>query len=76
MQRARERAHNGPCLLALVGDLVALIFHFLQGELTTRFLLKVAVVLVLAGTAFAYYLRDLRQDEEEPAPDPAAAEAA
>jgi hypothetical protein len=47
----------------LVGDLVALIFHFLEGELSTRFALKVLVVAVIAGTAFAYYLRDLRQEE-------------
>jgi hypothetical protein len=48
----------------LVGDLVALIFHFLEGELTVRFLLKVLVVAAIAGTAFGYYLRDLRKEEE------------
>lgn len=48
----------------LVGDLVALVFHFLEGELTVRFLLKVLVVATLAGTVFGYYLRDLRKDEE------------
>lgn len=47
----------------LVGDLVALIFHFLEGELTMRFLLKVGVVAAIAGTAFGYYLRDLRREE-------------
>lgn len=47
----------------LVGDLVALIFHFLEGELTVRFLLKVLVVAAIAGTAFGYYLRDLRKEE-------------
>lgn len=49
----------------LIGDLVALIFHLLEGELTARFLLKVLVVAVLAGAAFGYYLRDLGKDEEE-----------
>lgn len=48
----------------LVGDLVALIFHFLEGELTARFVLKVLVVAALAGTAFTYYLRDLRKEEQ------------
>lgn len=48
----------------LVGDLVAVIFHFLEGELTVRFLLKILVVAVLAGTVFGYYLRDLRKEEE------------
>lgn len=47
----------------LVGDLVALIFHLLEGELTVRFLLKILVVAALAGTAFTYYLRDLRKEE-------------
>ena len=47
----------------LVGDLVALVFHLLQGELTVRFLLKVLVVGVLAGTVFGYYLNDLRKEE-------------
>jgi hypothetical protein len=30
-----------------------------------RFLLKVLTVGLIAGTAFFYYLRDLRQDEVE-----------
>lgn len=47
----------------LIGDLVALIFHFLQGELTIRFLLKVLVVSGIAGTVFGYYLYDLRKEE-------------
>ncbi len=44
----------------LVGDLIALIFNLLQGEITVRFLLKVAAVLVLAGLPFRYYLYSLR----------------
>lgn len=48
----------------LLGDLVALIFHLLQGELTVRFLLKVAVVAALAGGIFRYYLADLKKEEE------------
>lgn len=48
----------------LIGDLVVLIQHFLEGELTIRFLLKVAVVAVIAGTVFGYYLRDLQKEEE------------
>lgn len=47
----------------LVGDLVALVHNLLEGELTVRFVLKVAVVALLAGTAFTYYLRDLRKEE-------------
>ena len=44
----------------LVGDLISLIFFLLQGEVTLRFLLKVGVVLVLAGLPFRYYLYSLR----------------
>lgn len=47
----------------MVGDLVTLIHHFLAGEMTIRFVLKALVIAVIAGTAFTYYLRDLRQEE-------------
>ena len=52
----------------LIGDVIALVHRLLSGELTTRFLLKVLVVAVIAGTAFGYYLWDLRQDEREEEP--------
>lgn len=45
---------------AVVIDLITLINYFLGGELTTRFLLKVAVVLLVAGAAFLHFLADLR----------------
>lgn len=44
----------------LLVDLVILINYFLNGEITPRFLAKVAVLLVLVGTAFTYYLLDVR----------------
>jgi hypothetical protein len=44
----------------LIGDLVALIYSFLQGELTTRFLLKIGVILAIAGSVFTYFLNELR----------------
>lgn len=46
--------------LFILGDLVALILNFMQGELTTRFLLKVFVIFFVAGLVFGYYLRDLK----------------
>ncbi len=49
----------------LIGDLIALVNGVLSGELTTRFVLKVAVVAAIAGTIFGYYLIDLRKDEKE-----------
>src|SRR5439155_17626031 len=37
-------------------DGVCLIYGFLQGDLKTRFLLKVLIVLVIAAIVFCYYL--------------------
>ncbi|KPJ86017.1 hypothetical protein AMJ57_00915 [Parcubacteria bacterium SG8_24] len=48
----------------IIGDLITLLFNLLGGELTTRFLLKVAAVLLIAGLIFGYYLWDLRQEEK------------
>lgn len=47
----------------LVGDVVTLVFWALSGELTERFLLKIATVAVIAGATFGYYLLDLKRDE-------------
>ncbi len=44
----------------LLGDLVAVINEFLNGELTTRFLLKALALLIIVGSAFIYYLLDAR----------------
>jgi hypothetical protein len=44
----------------LLGDVVALILGFLNGELTTRFLFKAAALFIIVGAAFYYYLQDAR----------------
>ncbi|MDO8589941.1 MAG: DUF5671 domain-containing protein [bacterium] len=45
----------------LAGDLVTLIYYFLDGqELTTAFLLKILSVLVVTGCIFGYYMDDLK----------------
>jgi hypothetical protein len=45
----------------LAGDLVTLIYFFLDGqELTTAFILKILSVLVVTGSIFGYYLDDLK----------------
>jgi hypothetical protein len=49
----------------LIGDLVTLAYNVLGGELTVRVLLKVLVVLLIAGITFAYYLSDLRREEQQ-----------
>lgn len=45
---------------ALMGDVITLIFYLLEGELSIRFLLKVFVVLAVAGTVFLYYFLSLK----------------
>lgn len=45
---------------AVVGDLITLVNYFLGGDLTTRFILKVAVLLLVAGAVFLHFLADLR----------------
>lgn len=44
----------------LLGDLVAIIIAFLNGELTIRFIIKAAVLFGIVGSAFVYYLLDAR----------------
>ncbi len=49
----------------LIGDMITLVYNMLGGELSIRFLLKVLVAAVIAGTIFGYYLHDLRREERE-----------
>jgi hypothetical protein len=49
----------------VIGDLVALVYNVLGGELTIRFILKVLIVGVIATTVFGFYLWDLRGEERE-----------
>ena len=51
----------------LIGDVLSLVYSALGGELTTRFVLKVAIVGLIAGTIFWYYLSDLRRDQKDEA---------
>lgn len=47
---------------ALMADVITLVFYLLDGEISIRFLLKVLVVLALAGMSFMYYFLSLRFD--------------
>jgi len=51
--------------LTLAVDLIVLVTFFLQGELSVRFLLKVAAVIVVGGACFWYYFRALKMTPEE-----------
>lgn len=54
--------------LLLIGDLVALIYNFLNGDLTTPFVLKILCVFTVGGVAFWYYLYDLKKNPGEFSP--------
>ena len=43
-----------------IGDLITALTYFLQGEITTRFLAKALVVLILSGGVFFYYVGGLK----------------
>lgn len=49
----------------IMGDFIALIYTFLNGELTTRFILKVITFLAVVGSIFGYYFYDLRKYKTE-----------
>jgi hypothetical protein len=48
----------------LLADGATLVYNLLSGDLTSRFVLKVLVVALIAGGAFWYYQRDLRLDDD------------
>lgn len=50
---------------AVIGDLIAFLTYFLQGDLTARFVLKVLTVLIVAGSVFWYYLSSLRRGSHD-----------
>lgn len=47
----------------LVGDAISLVYSFLSGELTTRFLLKSLVVAAISGAIFGYFITNAERDE-------------
>jgi len=63
MQRSRVRKWLTYIALiiascTLIGDAISLVYSFLAGELSTRLLLKLLVVAILAGGVFFYFIRD------------------
>ena len=48
-----------------LGDITYVIYSFLTGEATLRFLLKAAVVACVSGAVFWFYLRDIEEQADE-----------
>ena len=53
--------------LVLIGTVSAVVYNFLDGAVTVRFVLKVLTVGAIAGVAFTHHLRELRDAETDPA---------
>jgi len=51
--------------ITCVIDFATLVFYFLNGEITIRFILKVLAVAIVAGSVFWYYLADLKRTSPE-----------
>lgn len=52
--------------LVFVSDIVYVIYSFLGGEATLRFLLKALTIAVVSGTIFLFYLRDIEEGADAP----------
>ncbi len=47
--------------VVMLGWLVSVIYSFLDGELTVKFILKAATALIIAAVVFTYYLYDIKR---------------
>jgi hypothetical protein len=69
MQRSRVRKWLTYITLiiascTLIGDAIALVYSFLSGELSTRLILKLLVIALIAGGIFLYFIRDAEKGDE------------
>ncbi len=48
--------------IVIIGDLVSLVYRFLNGDLTAQFILKVLTVFLIAASVFVYYLWNIRKN--------------
>ena len=46
----------------IIGDLVTLVYNFLGGDLTARFISKILATFAVAGAVFGYYIAELKQN--------------
>ncbi len=52
--------------LIMIGDLTRILYVFLGGEITLRFILKALALLFTTAIIFGYYLDDVRRDRPHP----------
>ncbi|MDO8743223.1 MAG: DUF5671 domain-containing protein [Candidatus Azambacteria bacterium] len=45
----------------IIGDLIAVVYNFLQGEFGSRFLLKALTIIVIAGAVFGFYFLERKK---------------
>jgi len=48
----------------IMADVITVVYRLVEGDLTTRFLLKVVVLLVVTGALFIYLAMTLRSESE------------
>uniref|UniRef100_A0A7C4RAU7 DUF5671 domain-containing protein n=1 Tax=candidate division CPR3 bacterium TaxID=2268181 RepID=A0A7C4RAU7_UNCC3 len=48
---------------AIIGDMVAIIYSFLGGEMALRFFLKSLVILLVAGSILTFYFKEMKKRE-------------
>ena len=51
--------------VALVSDVITLIYYIFEGELSLRFVLKVVALFLVVGSAFLYLALTLKSDAEQ-----------
>lgn len=51
----------------VIGDVIALVYRFLAGEVNVRFLLKVFTILIIGGWVIFYYYLTVKRDERNEA---------
>lgn len=48
--------------VVMIGWFIAIVYNFLDGELTLKFILKAATAIFIAAIIFSYYLYDIRRE--------------
>jgi len=49
--------------VVMIGYFIGIFYSFLEGELTTKFILKAMTALIIAATVFSYYFYDITKKE-------------